>query len=209
MVAVRAETTEWTAVGTPLRGNTVSGDRYLVKPLATGALAMVADGLGHGKPAAEAAERALSAVNDCAESVTVSELALRCHVALQGDSRGAVLSLAKYDAAEGIVTWLGVGNVEGRLLLRTAEGHYIQESLLLHPGIVGQHLPDLRPSVMRVSRGDLLIFATDGIVADFAGDIQIDARVEEIAKHISVTWRKQTDDALVLVMRCLGHADAG
>ena len=200
---------EWAAIEVPLSGQMPSGDRCLVKPLVSGALVMVVDGLGHGSQAAAAAERAVSVVRECAEDTTVNELVLRCHLALQDNSRGVVLSLAIYNAKLSIVTWLGVGNVEGRLLLRIEGGRYLQESLLLRPGIIGRQSPGLQPSVMRVNRGDVLIFATDGIRPDFADGISIDAHVNNIARHIVTACSKRTDDALVLVMRCLGNANAG
>ena len=50
----------------------------------------------------------------------------RCHVALRG-TRGAAISIAFISTSEGGMTWLGVGNVEGRVPERrpvgdTAEG---------------------------------------------------------------------------------------
>lgn len=208
MVAVSAYPVEWAAVEVPMSGHAPSGDRYLVRPLVAGALAVVMDGLGHGKQAAAAAARAMSAVSEYTEDMTVSDLVLRCHAALHDDSRGVVLSLAIYNAKLGMISWLGVGNVEGCLLLRTTRGHYLQEPLLLRPGIIGRELPSLQYSVMRVNHGDLLIFATDGISPDFANGVSIDAHVDNIARRIAANCNKHTDDALVLVMRCLGHADA-
>lgn len=210
MVAVNGNPVDWAVAEMPIKGSPWSGDGYLVKPTLTGVLVVVVDGLGHGEPARATTERTLSALDECAEDATTSDLVLHCHQVLQNDRRGAVLSLAKYDAMQNLVAWLGVGNVEGRLLLRTSGGSYIQQSLLLRPGIVGgPQLPNLQPSVMRVRYGDLLIFATDGIAPDFADNIRIDAHVNDIAKHISENYRKQTDDELALVMRCLGNADAG
>lgn len=208
MVAVSAYAVEWAAVEVPMSGHALSGDRCLVRPLVTGALAVVVDGLGHGKQAAASAARAMSAVSAYSEDMTVSDLVLHCHAALRSDSRGVVLSLAVYNAKLGMISWLGVGNVEGCLLLRTAGGRYLQEPLLLRPGIIGRELPSLQSSVMRVNRGDVLIFATDGISPDFANGVSIDAHVDNIARRIAADCNKHTDDALVLVMRCLGHAHA-
>ena len=116
------------------------------------------------------------------------------------------MSLAYHNPEQGVVTWLGVGNVEGRLLLRTSHGQYLQECLLLRPGILGRRLPHLQPSIRRVNPGDLLILATDGISGDFADDLPIDAHVEDIARDILRRCGKGTDDALVLVMRYMAHA---
>jgi len=50
-------------------GQALSGDLYLVKPLENGVLVAVADGLGHGQPAAEAASLALQAVEEDAQNL--------------------------------------------------------------------------------------------------------------------------------------------
>ena len=114
------------------------------------------------------------------------------------------MNMAALDARNGTMAWLGIGNVEGRLLLRTSASRYEQQHLLLRPGVVGHKLPRLQASMTRVGRGDLLIFATDGINPDFSEDIAIDAPVGDIAEDIVNKYRKSTDDALVLVVRYLG-----
>ena len=91
-----------------------------------------------------------------------------------------------------------------RLLLRTSESGYQQQHLILRSGVVGQRLPKLQTFANRIERGDMLIFATDGISPDFAEHVRIDARVEEIADGIVSRYCKRTDDALALVVRYLG-----
>ena len=206
MGAVRTGNLEWAAAGASLPGAAQSGDRCAVVPLSSGTLAIVADGLGHGEQAASAACRVIDTVESAAGELTLLDVARRCHDALIEDSRGAVVSLAYHNPEQGVVTWLGVGNVEGRLLLRTSRGQYLQEYLLLRPGILGRGLPRLQPSIRRVNPGDLLILATDGIAGDFADDLPIDAHVEDIAADILARCGKGTDDALVLVMRYMAHA---
>jgi hypothetical protein len=75
---------------------------------------------------------------------------------------------------------------------------------VLRPGVVGQRLPSLRVAVNRVQRGDLMVFATDGVAPDFAEHIRIDSPVTEIANGIISRYCKKTDDALALVVRYLG-----
>lgn len=185
-----------------LPGQTESGDHCLVTPTTHGSLVAVIDGLGHGHEASLAAERAISTIRQHAGEDIV-DLAQRCHIALN-NTRGAVMNLASFDAHNGTVSWLGVGNVEGRLLLRLASSGYQQQHLLLRPGVLGQRLPKLQIFVNRVERGDVLIFATDGISPDFADHLPIDAPAEDMAAGIITNHCKQTDDALVLVARYLG-----
>ena len=186
-----------------LPGQDECGDRDGVVSTPQGALATVIDGLGHGPEAADAAERALSCVRQVNRGESLIEMLKRCHTALVG-SRGAVMNLASFDSEEGTMTWLGIGNVEGRLLLRNTQSGYVRQNLLLRPGVVGQRLPSLRVAVSRVQRGDLVIFATDGVAPDFAEHIRIDSPVTEIANGIINRYCKQTDDALALVIRYLG-----
>lgn len=114
------------------------------------------------------------------------------------------MNLAVFDNREGTLAWLGVGNVEGRLLLRSSQKGYVRQNLLLRPGVVGQRLPSLQAAVTRVQPGDMVIFATDGVAPDFAEQIRIDSPVSEIADGIISRYCKQTDDALALVVRYLG-----
>jgi hypothetical protein len=55
-----------------------------------------------------------------------------------------------------------------------------------------------------VARGDTLILATDGIDQGFAGDPGIALAAPPTAERILADHGKETDDALVLVVRYLG-----
>ncbi len=186
-----------------LPGQAESGDRHAMVGVPNGMVAAVIDGLGHGREAAAAAERAVDCVERHAGEESLISLAKRCHTALTG-SRGAVMNLACFDANEGTLTWLGIGNVEGRLLLKTTSSGYVKQNLLLRPGVVGQRLPSLQTAVTRVQPGDMIIFATDGIAPDFADEIRGDGSVTDIAERIISRYCKKTDDALALVARYLG-----
>ena len=186
-----------------LPGETESGDCHAFVSLPYGALVAVIDGLGHGSEAAAAARRAVMHIEQFANGDTLVTLLKRCHAALTG-TRGAVMNLAVFDVRESTLTWIGVGNVHGRLLLKTAKSGYAQQDLLLRPGVVGQKLPPLQPSVTRVQRGDTMIFATDGIAPDFSDDIRFGLAPAEVARQIVALCCKKTDDALVLVVRYHG-----
>src|SRR5438552_424629 len=58
--------------------------------------------------------------------------------------------------------------------------------------------------VKRVARGDLLIFATDGIRGGFTEGLPTDATPQQLADEILARYGKGTDDALVLVARYAG-----
>src|SRR5579859_1973720 len=103
----------WGVATRMLAGQTSAGDQYLVAPLPTGVLIAVVDGLGHGEEAEAVAKTAVATLQEYAcESVT--HLIRQCHEALQG-TRGVVMSLAAINAGSSLMTWAGVGDVEGVL----------------------------------------------------------------------------------------------
>ena len=104
------------------------------------------------------------------------------------------------------MTWLGVGDVEGRLLRVQGSVRARTESLLLRGGVVGARLPTLMAEVIPIQRGDTLILATDGVRSDFLDAPLPVLRPRELADHVLGRFRTQTDDALVLVARYLGAA---
>ncbi len=202
----RAALIDWGVATLTLAGEQESGDLHLIKPVGTGVLVSVVDGLGHGAEAAAAARAAVAALNRHAQE-SVLPLLQRCHQALAG-TRGVVVSVALFDRADGSMTWLGVGNVEGVLLYADSGRRRGRERLVTRGGIVGSELPPLRAEVLAVAPGDTLILATDGIRSGFADDLAIDAPPQQLADQILARSGKSTDDALVLVARYLGDAGA-
>jgi negative regulator of sigma-B (phosphoserine phosphatase) len=75
----------------------------------------------------------------------------------------------------------------------------------LHGGIVGHALPRLAPQTSPVARGDLLIFATDGIRRDFADCLVPSGSCRDIAERVLQQYALGSDDALVVVARYLGR----
>ena len=197
---------DWGVATLTLAGERESGDLHLVKPIGTGVLVSVVDGLGHGADAAAAARAAVAALNRHAQE-SVLLLLQRCHQALAG-TRGVVVSVALFDRTDGSMTWLGVGNVEGVLLYADGGGRRGRERLVTRGGIVGSELPPLRAEVLAVAPGDTLVLATDGVHSGFADDLTVDAPPQQLADQILKRCGKSTDDALVLVARYVGDAGA-
>lgn len=192
---------DWGVAHAALGGNPKCGDCHVVQPFPDGALVAVLDGIGHGDEACRAAE--------CASDVLVAHpkenivaLLKRCHETLRG-TRGAVMSLASFNGAVGMMTWAGVGNVEG-LLLRADHGNPQRESLLLRAGVLGHQLPALFAAAIPVAPGDTLIFATDGIRQGFNAAPLLKRPPQKIASQILSEDAKGNDDALVLVARYVG-----
>lgn len=197
---------DWGVATQTLPGERESGDLHLVKAVARGVLVAVVDGLGHGREAAGAAHAAVTALDHHAGESPVALLE-RCHRVLQG-KRGAVMSVAWFEPARSSMTWVGVGNVEGRLLHADASGRLarVRESLVSRGGIVGSELPRVQARTLAVAPGDTLIFATDGIREGFADELRADATAQQLADEILARYSKGTDDALVLVAEYRGGA---
>jgi len=146
----------------------------------------------------------LHLVQPVKDGVLISVLLQRCHVALKG-SRGVVMSLARFDAPRGTMTWLGVGNVEGVLHHADWSERSGRASLVTRGGIVGSEVPAVQAAVIPVNAGDTLVFATDGIGSGFLSDVSSRDEPQGLADHILDRYGKGTDDALVLVARYLGR----
>ena len=181
-------------------GEGESGDQYLVCCNQHGVLAAAIDGVGHGAEAANAA-KAASAILRNGIGEPVLSLVAACHEKLR-PTRGVVLSLASVDVKHGLMTWLGVGNVHG--VLARANKTNSQETLLLRGGVIGDHLPQLQAAVIPVGHGDMLVFATDGVRADFAATVSALENPQRAADRILKGFANRSDDALVLALRITG-----
>ncbi|QIS24266.1 SpoIIE family protein phosphatase [Nocardia terpenica] len=194
---------EWGVAGRALPGQRVSGDRSLVLDAGGGSvLFAVLDGLGHGAAAADAADRATQVLaENRAEPLDV--LMLMCHRAMS-DTRGAAVSLALFGPGDRL-QWLGVGNVETRVVAVGPGKPTIRAGALPTRGIVGYLLPpSLQTQTVSVRPGDLLLMSTDGIVDEYVDGLDLAKPTAEITSDILAKYAKDTDDALVLAARHRG-----
>lgn len=193
---------EWGVSGRALPGQSESGDQYCVADCDGGTLVAVIDGLGHGAAAAAAAQAA-SAILERHAGEPLIPLVQRCHEELRG-TRGVALSAAFFEAEAATMTWLAVGNVEGVLFRADKAVQPAREPILLRGGVVGYQIPPLRATILPLSPGDTLVFATDGISGGFDQESPIGHDPQEAADHILAHFAKKIDDALVLVARYRG-----
>jgi negative regulator of sigma-B (phosphoserine phosphatase) len=182
-----------------LPGQIESGDQHLLHCSQNGLLIAVLDGIGHGEEAANAAKLATSLLKARADDPIIS-LVEKCHEKLRL-TRGVVLSLASIDPIHGLMTWLGVGNVQGVLVRADARKGNVHEELLLRPGVVGSQLPPLQAAVLPIAQGDVLCFATDGIRNDFSESLSPRENPQRAAHRVLKEYGSGNDDALVLVSR--------
>lgn len=177
-------------------GEERSGDRAVFAPYEGGALVAVIDGLGHGDAAADAADVAADVLHEHAEDAPQALLE-RCHAALR-KTRGAVMTLAWFDLRAGTMTWTGVGNVEARVV--RADGAR-QDGPVVLGGVVGYQIPQVRMATVDLRPGDAVMFATDGVDADFTATSALVLSAQQQAERILERHAKGTDDALAVVVR--------
>lgn len=193
---------EWATAGRALPGQTESGDVAVTMEHADGVLLAAIDGLGHGPEAFEAAQTVAEILEDSPED-PLDLLGQRAHERLRDmrDPRGVVMSMVSL-RHEGS-TWLGIGNVEGKMLRTGADP---AATVYLSPmgGIIGHDLPLLHVSTLEVRPGDVVILATDGVREDFGLGWRLARPVQEIADRLLEDFADRNDDALVVVARYLG-----
>jgi negative regulator of sigma-B (phosphoserine phosphatase) len=196
------EPVEWAIATKCRRGETTSGDLAVVTLVPGGVLVAGIDGLGHGDEAAHAARTAAEVLRE-SPSRDLVLLVERCHAALKG-TRGAAISLAFVSPSDRGVTWLGVGNVEGRVLSGDPSAIRPKGSLPLGNGVPGHELPPVRAATLELRTGDILVLATDGVDAVFADSLDISGSTQAISERILADHWRPTDDALVVAVRYLG-----
>jgi len=197
---MKAAGLEWSIASATMPGEVESGDRYWAGSGSNGMIFAVVDGLGHGQAAAVAADVAIAILERHAGEPLI-EIIRHCHEALR-ETRGVAMSLAAFNVEDAILTWIGIGNVEGTLLHR--DPGLPPDKLLLRNGVVGSHLPTLRTEALAVQPGDILTMVTDGVTAEHVLGVAMDGRIESMADGILANACKGTDDALVLVSRYRG-----
>ena len=188
---------EVSVVAEPMLGEPVSGDGWGAVTSHEYVTLMLADGLGHGVLAAEAAqeaERILAISKDASLCDIVSET----HGALR-KTRGAALALARIDSHRGVLTFAGVGNIAASIV--TAAG---SRSLPSHNGTVGQNVVRVQEFAYPWTADSLLILHSDGLTTRW--DIQRYPGLQSkdpslIAALLHRDFYRGRDDVTVLVAR--------
>ena len=189
---------DWGHASLMMPGETRSGDRCVIAAADGTVLIAVIDGLGHGEEAAAAANAA-AVVLEASPNESLRTLFDRCDAQLR-TTRGAAMTVARFESSHRTLDWLGTGNIKTVLLRRSASGFTCMD-LLTYSGVVGAHLPKRPPSKIQVMPGDVLILATDGVDRKFIDAIRYDEAPQTQAERLLAAYRSPTDDALVLVAR--------
>ena len=144
------------ALRLPHPSEMVCGDAWAAAPTAAGAAILLADGLGHGLLALEAADEAVRTFR-ADPSLAPGDLLERADRAMR-KTRGAAVSIASANRAERTLSFAGVGNVSGALV--TGFGY---QGLMCHGGIVGHEMRKVAANVYPWPAESALVLFSDGL----------------------------------------------
>jgi anti-sigma regulatory factor (Ser/Thr protein kinase) len=186
----------------PKPGETVSGDAWSVELFRDQLTVLVADGLGHGVEAHEAARLATETLAAHPRYEPL-ELVEACHGAL-ARSRGAAVAVAKLNASAARGSFAGVGNIVCRAEHSGASRHVVS-----YNGIVGHTMRKTQEQAFPWPQGALLILHSDGLGThwDLAAYPGLAARHPAlIAAVLYRDYDRGRDDVSVVVLRNRGRA---
>lgn len=177
---------------------TVCGDSYLVWEENRVLTIAVVDGLGHGPAAQQAADIAVRVLQSSQKPL--EQIIPEIHRQLIG-TRGAVLSIARYDMESGIIRFTGIGNIytyviyQGRVKI-----------LMSVEGFLGGRLPSFHEHDLDIEEVEQLIMVSDGIAIIPGRDLlQISwQKAEDMARTIGEKWGLHRDDETVVVVKKKG-----
>jgi phosphoserine phosphatase RsbX len=128
----------------------------------------------------------------------VREIMNELHRALAG-TRGAAAMICKWNAVEGRLQGVGVGNVE----LASAK---VKVPVMLTPGIIGSNMRTLHVFEAPLGIGSRIVLFSDGISTSIMGD-DLAARPHGAAcEGLMEKFRKKHDDATVMVADVEGES---
>ena len=181
----------------PYPGERVCGDAWFGHQTPLRTVVFLADGLGHGWGASEAAAEAVATFKQRAD-LAPGEILSYVHDALR-KTRGAVAAVAEIRPADGTLTYAGVGNISGVVLNDGSS-----RSLVSHSGTLGMMVPKIQEFRSAWSAGSTLVMHSDGLhsrwdVTSYPG--LITRHPAMIGGALLRDFRRQRDDVSVVVIK--------
>jgi anti-sigma regulatory factor (Ser/Thr protein kinase)/serine/threonine protein phosphatase PrpC len=142
-------------------GEAVCGDSWIIRWFADGWVCAVADGLGHGRIASDAASAIIDAVRRAPARLSPVQLVEAAHQAAR-HTRGAALGVAVLDEPAKAVRFAGIGNIAAVVVHGADRRH-----LVSHNGIVGHEYRKVSEFSHRWQPQSLLLMLSDGIATQW------------------------------------------
>jgi anti-sigma regulatory factor (Ser/Thr protein kinase) len=179
-------------------GEAVCGDNWIARWFADGWVCAVADGLGHGLIASNAATAIIDAVRRAPSRLSPIEILEAAHEAAK-PTRGAAFGVAVLDEAAGVVRFAGIGNI-GAVVVNGAERRH----LVSHNGIIGHEYRKASEFSHPWQAQSVLLLHSDGIstqwdVGRYLGLLARDPSL--IAGVLYRDYLRGRDDATVVVVK--------
>jgi anti-sigma regulatory factor (Ser/Thr protein kinase) len=176
-------------------GEKYNGDNYFLQHFEDKTIAAVIDGLGHGQYAFEASTEARLYFTKNYKKpldVIINDL----HARLKG-TRGVVISIALIDHKEGVLEYIGIGNVLTKIFNSTTTINPLK-----YAGFLGYKLRNFRLIRYPWIKGNIIIMTSDGISERYVTNKDPNFLKKHpivIASTILKEYGKTQDDATVLV----------
>jgi len=183
----------------PYPGELRCGDAWTCNAGAERTMAMVADGLGHGLEAAEAAEEAMATFRKYPDA-NPGEILRSMNDALR-KTRGAVAAIAEIRPRERSLVYAGVGNISAVVLSGGTS-----RNLVSHNGTLGVAVHRIQEFKSEWPADGVLVLHSDGLQSRW--DLSPTSYPGLLARHPALIagallrdFRRQRDDASVVVIK--------
>jgi hypothetical protein len=189
---------DYGAVSLPMPGQDVCGDSWSVSNNENVHTFFVADGLGHGPDAAEASVEAVRLFHRF-NGHQIATLLDYVHGGLRA-TRGAAVSIARFNPADRCVTFAGAGNVAGVLA-----SNGTLKRMVSMPGTAGHIVRKIQSFEYPFGDG-LIILHSDGLTANWTLERYPNLRAFHPTLIAAILYRdfaRRRDDATVLVGKYL------
>lgn len=185
------------AICIPMKGEVECGDAWAHLWNPTRERVVLADGLGHGPQAAEAAAEAARIFRE-KEGHALPDVMQGMHNGLK-KTRGAAVALAEIDLERGLVRFVSVGNVAG-VIVQNAK----TRSMVSANGTVGHELRKVQEFQYPWPPDALLVMSSDGLSNRWEFGRYPGLGMRRPSVIAGVLWRDHTrgrDDATIFVAR--------
>lgn len=178
-------------------GEPVCGDAWHAHHRSDAVVVMLADGLGHGLPAAEAATAAVHAFDRRPHTGSANVLEA-IHAALK-HTRGAAAAVLDVSRPNRVIQFAGVGNIAASVLSNGTTRQAVS-----HNGTLGHQARYFREYTYPWDAQSLAVAHSDGLVSHWSLDPYPGLRTRHPTTIAAVLYRdfsRQRDDVTVVVIR--------
>lgn len=185
------------AISVPLAGEIVCGDAWSAEYKPGRSIYIVADGLGHGPTAAEAAREAIRVFHEVADSAPERILS-EIHHAL-AKTRGAAVAVAEILHEKQIINYAGAGNIVGAISSRGKTRNMVSMN-----GTLGHTIGKLQQFCYPWEPDSALVMHSDGLATRWSVEQYPGLASRHPALLAGVLFRdfsRKRDDATILVSR--------